>query len=52
MSRKYAIVVSESQTQPGSAGLVLRNLLGITDPEEMDEEESVALVGALAVAAQ
>ena len=46
MSDKYRAVGSEAETEPGSGGLVLRNLLGITDPEEMEEAESVALVEA------
>lgn len=38
MSR-YRIVGSEAECAPGSNGLVLRNLLGITDPEEMTSVE-------------
>jgi cell filamentation protein len=38
MSR-YRIVGSEGECEPGSNGLVLRNLLGITDPEEMANVE-------------
>lgn len=38
MSR-YRIVGSEAECEPGSNGLVLRNLLGITDPEEMTSVE-------------
>ena len=38
MSR-YRIVGSEAECETGSNGLVLRNLLGITDPEEMTSVE-------------
>ena len=47
MSGKYAVVGSEAETQPGSEGRVLRNLPGITDPEEMEDAESAALVDGL-----
>ena len=42
MSR-YRIVGAEAECEPGSSGLVLRNLLGITDPEEMASVEQVLL---------
>ena len=42
MSR-YRIVGVEAECEPGSSGLVLRNLLGITDPEEMASVEQVLL---------
>jgi cell filamentation protein len=38
MSR-YRVVAAEAECEPGSNGLVLRNLLGITDPEEMANVE-------------
>ena len=38
MSR-YRVVGAEAECEPGSNGLVLRNLLGITDPEEMANVE-------------
>ena len=38
MSR-YRIVGSEAECEPGSNRLVLRNLLCITDPEEMTSVE-------------
>lgn len=47
MNQKYAVVGSEAECEPGSGGLVLRNLLGITDPGEMLEAESAALQHAL-----
>ena len=37
VSGKYAVVGSEHETEPESNQTVLRNLVGITDPEEMDE---------------
>lgn len=46
MSDRYAISGPEGEYEPGSDGTVLRNLLGITDPEEMEVAESVALVEA------
>jgi cell filamentation protein len=42
MSR-YRVVGAEAECEPGSNGLVLRNLLGITDPEEMANVEQVLL---------
>jgi cell filamentation protein len=36
---RYRIVGSEAECEPGSKGLVLRNLLSITDPEEMANVE-------------
>ena len=36
---RYRIVGSEAECEPGSNGLVLRNLLSITDPEEMANVE-------------
>jgi len=47
MSGKYAVVGAEAECEPGSGNTVLRNLLGIRDPEEIEEAESAALVGAL-----
>lgn len=44
---KYDAVGAEAECEPGSENLVLRNLLGITDPEEMDRAESEALEDAL-----
>lgn len=44
MSDRYAITGPEGEYEPGSNGNVLRNLLGITDPEEMEVVESEALV--------
>ena len=38
MSR-YRVVGAEAECEPGSNGLVLRNLLGITDQEEMANVE-------------
>ncbi len=38
MSR-YRVVAAEAECEPGSNGLVLRNLLGVTDPEEMANVE-------------
>lgn len=38
MSR-YSVNTSEGEYQPGSDGLVLKNLLGITSKDEMDELE-------------
>ena len=38
MSR-YRVVGAEAECEPGSNGLVLRNLLSITDPEEMANVE-------------
>lgn len=46
---KYAVVGSEAECEPSSSGAVLRNLLGIVDPEEMEEAESAALLDALEV---
>lgn len=43
-SDRYAMTGPEGEFEPGSDGRVLRNLLGITDPDEMEEVESVALV--------
>ena len=42
MSR-YRVVGAEAECEPGSNGLVLRNMLGITDPEEMANVEQVLL---------
>lgn len=42
MSR-YPVVGAEAECEPGSDGLVLRNLLGITDPGEMANVEQVLL---------
>ena len=42
MSR-YRVVGIEAECEPGSDGLVLRNLLGITDPGEMANVEQVLL---------
>ena len=39
MSR-YRVVGAEAECEPGSNGLVLRNLLGITDPGELYNEGS------------
>jgi cell filamentation protein len=39
--------LTEAQFQPGSNELVLKNLLGITSPEEMDQVEAKALVIAM-----
>lgn len=39
--------LSEAQFEPGSDGLVLRNLLGITSPAEMDAAEANALIAAM-----
>lgn len=36
---RYRIVGSEGECEPGSNGLVLRNLLGITETEEMANVE-------------
>jgi cell filamentation protein len=47
MNQKYAVVGTEVECEPGSNGLVLRNLLGITDPEDIEEAESAALQDAL-----
>ena len=42
MSR-YRVVGDQAECEPGSDGLVLCNLLGITDPEEMAHVEQVLL---------
>ncbi|MCX5969874.1 MAG: hypothetical protein NTV57_20045 [Cyanobacteria bacterium] len=42
MSR-HRVVGIEAECEPGSSGLVLRNLLGITNPEEMANVEQVLL---------
>ena len=42
MSR-YRVVGAEAECEPGSNGLVVRNLLGITDPGEMANVEQVLL---------
>lgn len=42
MSR-YRVIGAQAECEPGSDGLVLRNLLGITDPEEMEHVEQVLL---------
>ena len=42
MSR-YRVVGAEAECEPDSDGLVLRNLLGITDPGEMANVEQVLL---------
>jgi cell filamentation protein len=39
---RYDIQAGESEYEPGSNGLVLRNLLGITDPREMELAETRA----------
>jgi cell filamentation protein len=39
----------EAQFEPGSSGLVLKNLLGITSKEVMDEAEARALEQAMDV---
>jgi cell filamentation protein len=39
--------LSEAQFEPGSGGLVLKNLLGITSPAEMDITEAKALIEAV-----
>src|SRR3989338_10460027 len=39
--------LSDAQFEPGSDGLVLKNLLGITSPVEMDIAEANALVVAV-----
>lgn len=39
--------LTEAQFEPGSDGLVLKNLLGITSPAEMDIAEANALVVAV-----
>ena len=44
---RYEMSGPEGEFEPGSNGLVLRNLLGIVDPEEMAEAESEALVAVL-----
>jgi cell filamentation protein len=44
MNGKYAVVGAEAECEPGSDGRVLSNLLRITDPEAMEEEESVDYV--------
>lgn len=36
MSDRYAMSGPEGEFEPGSNGLVLRNLKGITDPAEME----------------
>ncbi len=36
---RYRVVGAEAECEPGSNGLVLRNLLGITEPEEMADVE-------------
>ncbi|MDT8439479.1 MAG: Fic family protein [Wenzhouxiangellaceae bacterium] len=41
---RYQASGSQSEYQPGSNGRVLRNKLGITDPEEIDELELELLV--------
>jgi hypothetical protein len=41
MSR-YRVVGAQAECEPGSDGLVLCNLLGITDPEEMEHVEIMA----------
>jgi hypothetical protein len=42
MSR-YRVVGAEAECEPGSSGLVLRNLLGITDPGVMANVEQLLL---------
>lgn len=42
MSNRYA-AGGEGEFQPGSGEQVLRNLLGITDPQDMDEAETALL---------
>ena len=43
MTDRYTASGPEAEYEPGSNGLVLRNKLGITDPEEMDELELILL---------
>ena len=43
MTNRYTACGIETEFEPGSDGLVLRNKLGITTPEEMDELEVVLL---------
>jgi len=43
MTDRYTGSDSETEAEPGSDGNVLRNKLGITEPEEMDELEVVLL---------
>jgi hypothetical protein len=49
MTGKYAVVGARDECEPGSHERVLRNLLGIVDPEEMEAAESSALVDAMEV---
>jgi cell filamentation protein len=43
MTNRYTAYGIEAEYEPGSNGLVLRNKLRITEPEEMDELEAVLL---------
>ena len=43
MTDRYTAYGIETEFEPGSDGLVLRNKLGITESEEMDELEAVLL---------
>ena len=43
MTNRYTACGIETEFEPGSDGLVLRNKLGITESEEMDELEAVLL---------
>jgi len=43
MTDRYKAYGIEAECEPGSNGLVLRNKLGITEPEEMAELETVLL---------
>lgn len=47
MDRYESERTSENEAQPGSHGSVLRNLLGIIEPRQMDEVESKALFDAI-----
>jgi cell filamentation protein len=46
MNERYQVYGPEGEFQPGSNGLVLRNLAGITSPDDMDELE-LRLLGEL-----
>lgn len=46
MSDRYQVTGAEGAHEPGSSGLVLRNLVGITSPDDMDELE-LRLLGEL-----
>lgn len=46
MSKRYRVTGPEGEYEPGSNGLVLRNLVGIASPDDMDELE-LRLLGEL-----